>query len=85
MVAYFNDSKLDRLNIIQRAQVIHYLLDERDRYAGVEQVKTESMYIYFIDKSIDIIKCMGESDTKASPMHAVNHKNIQLEDFNWLI
>ena len=79
--SYFNDGQIDSVQARYNAESIYYLLDEQDKYLGVNQQQSEILDFYFKDKQLE--KIVGRMDVKGTtyPMGQVNHTSIRLSGY----
>lgn len=81
LYAYFTNGQLDSMQAKNNAQSIYYLLDDGDRYLGVNQQQSDVLDFYFKDKQLQ--KIVGRQDIKGTtyPMRQVDHNSIRLRGY----
>ena len=81
LFAYFTDGEMDSVQSRYNAQSIYYLLDEQEKYLGVNQQQSEILDFYFENKQL--LKIVGRMDVQGTtyPMGQVNHTSIRLPGY----
>lgn len=84
MEAWFHEGQLDSLSAEGNAKGIFYLLDEDNKYIGVNQQESRTLNFYFSNRELQRI--VGKNDVvgRMYPMQKVDHEKIKLKDFKWL-
>ena len=79
------DPALRRIAVEGNAESIYYVLDEQQRYIGVNQIVCSQMLIHFGDNQVAGIRFYTEPKASLTPMRQVNHKTLRLEGYRWEI
>ncbi len=85
ITAWFEDGRVDYVDVEGNAQAVYYLTDEAGAYVGVNETESSSMRIAFERQKIATIR-FNRPNPKGtiSPMGEVDHQSIRLEGFEWL-
>lgn len=81
---WFTGGQLDSIKARGDARSVFYMLDEHNKYLGVNTQNSRILDFYFLDKELN--KIVGRNDVvgKTYPMREVNHESIRLKGFEWL-
>lgn len=81
---WFTAGQLDSIKARGDARSVFYMLDEHNKYIGVNTQNSRILDFYFLDKELN--KIVGRNDVvgKTYPMREVNHEAIRLRGFDWL-
>lgn len=81
---WFTTGQLDSIKARGDARSVFYMLDDHNKYIGVNTQNSRVLDFYFLDKELN--KIVGRSDVvgKTYPMREVNHEAIRLKGFQWL-
>lgn len=85
MVAYFNDSELDRLDVDGNGESIYYALDEEKEFLGVNHVVCGNMKMYVVDGDMNLVKFYDRPIATFTPPHLLEGSKIKLDGFSWQI
>ncbi|GAB5550994.1 MAG: OstA-like protein [Saprospiraceae bacterium] len=85
ITAFFKDGELDRLRVEGNAETVYYVKDDNGAYIGVDQSACSKMVIFFKEGEIDVIKFLKEPNSVLYPMTEVDHDNLRLKGFQWLL
>lgn len=85
ITAFLKDGALDRLRVEGNAETVYYVKDEEGAYIGVDQSACSKMVIYFEEGEIEKIKFLQEPNSVLYPMTEVDHENLRLKGFQWLL
>lgn len=84
MLAQFRKNKLNSLDVDGNGEAIYYLVDEQERYMGVNDVDCVNMRILFIDNQVNQIKFYKKPVSVMYPMGQAPHQSLRLKGFKWL-
>jgi hypothetical protein len=84
MLAFFNENKIQNLDIKSNGKAIYYAKDDQQRYMGVNDVNCTDMNMYFSDNKIVRIKFTVEPKSVLYPMGMTDHNALRLKEFKWL-
>lgn len=81
LYAYFTNGQVDSMQAKGNARSIYYLLDDGEKYLGVNQQESDILDFYFKDKQL--LKIVGRQDVKGTtyPMRQVDHNAIRLRGY----
>lgn len=85
IVGTFKEKALDQMKVNGNAQCIYYMLDDDKAYIGVNQTDCTLILFQFENKKIKNIRFYTEPKSILSPMDKVDHEQIKLKGFKWLI
>jgi lipopolysaccharide export system protein LptA len=85
IVGKFKDKSLENLKVNKSAQCIYYMLDDENAYIGVNQTDCSLMIFSFENKKIKNIRFYTQPKSVLTPMGEINHENIRLKGFKWLL
>lgn len=77
----FTEGQLDSLQARYNVENVYYLLDEENKYAGVNKQKSEILDIYFKEKQVDKIVSRVDVTGTTFPMGQVDHNSIRLSNY----
>lgn len=80
----FKDNELRYIDITSNVQSIYYIKDDNNAYSGVAEVFSSSLRMIFKDGEMDDIKYYTQPNGTIHPM-TINHMNMRLPAFEWLI
>ena len=87
--AYFLKGKMDHLRAKGNAETIYYGTDDRNKFVGVNQANCDVIDMYFEkvkdDSKPQRIVLRNNLQGTATPMGQVNHDELRLRGFHWLI
>lgn len=66
-----------------QAEYIYYLLDENNRYIGVNKSSSDIIEMYFVNREPETLKLFNAVKANTSPMGMVDHESIKLRGFKW--
>lgn len=66
-----------------QAEYVYYLLDENNRYIGVNKSSSDIIEMYFLNREPETLKLFNAVKANTSPMGMVDHENIKLRGFKW--
>jgi len=86
LTGYFKDNTITKMVVFPNAESIYYPRNDKDgSYLGVDQSKSQSMYIYFEDQKIKRISLYQEPHETITPLDQVDLSTMKLSRFKWLI
>jgi lipopolysaccharide export system protein LptA len=86
MYGYFNDGRLERMEVQGNGESIYYAKDDSDAYIGVNKVICSNMVIYFSsDRKVDRIFFLTEPDAGLYPINQFPQAESKLKNFKWFI
>lgn len=79
--AYLTNGEIDSMRAKYNAESVYYIVDERNRFVGVNKLKSDVLDFYFQKRSLE--KVIGRKDVEGTtyPMGQVNHTDIRLRSF----
>lgn len=80
---FFKDSNLDLLKVEGNAESIYFGQDAEEAFLGVNRATSSKIWIYFMEKEIDRIKFIGQSNATFTPIQDVNLSDFLLSGFKW--
>lgn len=66
-----------------QAEYIYYLVDEENKYIGVNKSSSDVIEMYFVNKEPYELKLFNAVKANMSPMGQIDHDNIKLRGFKW--
>jgi lipopolysaccharide export system protein LptA len=85
LMAYFHKNTITKMDILPNSEAIYYSKDEKGAYLGVNQAKSEKMYVYFDEQKIMKILFVKDFTQTMTPMEKANLPETRLSRFKWLI
>ncbi|HEY0299385.1 MAG TPA: OstA-like protein [Arachidicoccus sp.] len=81
---WFTYGQLDSIKARGDAHSVFYMLDDGNRYIGVNTQTSRILDFYFLEKELN--KIVGRNDVvgKTYPMRQVNHESLRLKGFQWM-
>lgn len=83
--AFFEDSKIYRMDVDGDAQIVYYLTDDDKAYIGVNTTEASNMSFLFTDNKISDIRNYREPKSKVLPMRKTDHDALKVKGFIWNI
>ena len=80
---WFTAGELDSIAATGNAQSVFYMMDENNKYIGVNTQTSRILDFYFVNKELNKIAGRREVVGKSYPMQQVNHEAIRLKGFQW--
>jgi len=81
--AFFDSTSLTRTEVNGNAEAIYYIMDEAQRYVGVNKTACSAMVLHFDRGAVRKIRFLSAPEGKMQPMKAVDHESFKLEGFRW--
>lgn len=66
-----------------QAEYIYYLIDEENKYIGVNKSSSDVIEMYFVNKEPYELKLFNAIKANMSPMGQIDHESIKLRGFKW--
>ena len=66
-----------------QSRAIYYLLDEQERYLGVNKVESSRMKIGVVNRQVERIHFFEEPKATMYPMKQVVHEDLRVPNFRW--
>lgn len=85
MVAYFQDSKLKRVDVLGNAESVYYALEGDTAVTGVNKAVSATMALRFADSKLQTITFVTNPDASFIPPHELKEEDQKLKGFRWLI
>ena len=86
ITGYFKDGKIDILKTKgSPAQNVYYAEDENKKLVGVNQSAADLINIEFKDDKPERVVFVNNLQGTMFPINQVNHKELQVKNFKWLI
>lgn len=87
LVAYFNDNKIDLVDVSGNGESIYFVLDEENTnlLIGMNKIMCSNMKIAFDNNTVQKISFYTSPDGSFVPPHELKEKDKVLEDFQWYI
>lgn len=85
MVAYFQDSKLRKVNVLGNAESLYYALENDTATTGLNKAVSANMVMRFADSKLQTISFLTEPDASFIPPHEFKPEDEKLKGFQWLI
>lgn len=85
LMAYFHKNTITKMDVLPNSEAIYYSKDEKGAYLGVNQAKSEKMYVYFDDQKIMKILFVKDFAQTMTPLEKANLPETRLSRFKWLI
>ncbi|MFZ4542682.1 MAG: OstA-like protein [Saprospiraceae bacterium] len=84
IVAYFIESKVNRMKVDGNAESIYYATDDKEAYIGINKVKCSEMMIHWGNNKVEKIDFFSQPKGNITPIKSVrNFDNYKLPGFNW--
>ena len=84
ILAFFQDSKLQRLDASGNAEAVYYARDEKDAYIGVNHTSCSEMVLRITDNQIQRITFLAQPTAKLLPMGQTDHETLKLKGFRYI-
>jgi len=81
--SWFTAGQLDSIAATGNAQSVFYMIDDNNKYIGVNTQTSRILNFYFVDKELYKIAGRKEVTGKSYPMRQVNHEALRLKGFKW--
>ena len=86
MTAFFEENKIDKVNVDGNGESLYYALDETDTYlVGMNKILCSNMVIRFIENQVDNMSFYVKPDAKFIPPHELEAPEKTLKGFHWRI
>ncbi|CAN5572106.1 OstA-like protein [soil metagenome] len=82
MVAFFRDSRIDRVNVYGNGESIYYVLEDT-LTMGMNRSLSSNMLIKFKDNKADRITFYTKPDASFIPPHEIKAPDTRLQGFKW--
>lgn len=82
MVAFFKDSRIDRVNVFGNGESIYYVLEDT-LTMGMNRSLSSNMLIKFKDNKADRITFYTKPDASFIPPHEIKAPDTRLQGFQW--
>ncbi len=82
---YFKEGNIDNLRAKGSAASIYYAVDDDSAFIGVNQSTADIIDMYFQNKQPQKVVFRNDLKGTTFPMNQVNHTEIRLRGFRWLI
>ncbi len=83
--AFFEESKIYRMDVDGDAQIVYYITDDEKAYSGVNTTEASNMSFLLKDNKITDIRNFREPKSKVLPMKKTDHEAIKVKGFIWNI
>lgn len=83
MIAYFKDSKIDKVNVIGNGESIYYALEEDTVMVGMNKIICSNMLIKFKEAQMHTISFYTNPDASFFPPHEILEPDTRLGNFKW--
>lgn len=80
---FFKDSNLELLKAEGNAESVYFGQNEQEEFLGINRATSSKIWIYFIEKEINRIKFIGQSDATFTPIQKANLSEFVLNGFKW--
>ncbi len=81
---YFTENELQYIDFKSNVQSIYYIKDDENAYTGVAEISSASLRIFLNDGEMKVTTYYAQPTGSVLPM-TVNHLNMRLPEFDWLI
>lgn len=86
IVGLFKNGKIDILKTKgSPAQNVYYAQDEQNRLVGVNQSRADAIHVEFLNDKPNRVLFINDLNGTMFPLNQVNHKEIQVKGFKWLV
>jgi lipopolysaccharide export system protein LptA len=85
MVAYFQDSKLRKVDVLGNAESLYYALENDTATTGLNKAVSANMVMRFAESKLQTISFLNQPDASFIPPHELKEEDKQLKGFQWLI
>ncbi|GAB2958521.1 OstA-like protein [Hymenobacter coalescens] len=85
MVAYFQDSKLRKVNVLGNAESLYYALENDTATTGLNKAVSANMVLRFAESKLQTISFLTNPDASFIPPHELKPEDEKLKGFQWLI
>lgn len=83
MIAFFEDQKLNRLEVIGNAKSVYFVGEDGKIPVGMNYAVCSNMTLQVIDNKVEEITFREEPEATLYPMNAINSKLKMLDNFRW--
>lgn len=83
MVAYFDSSRIKRVEVLENAESIYYALQEDTATNGLNKAEAVNMTIRFKNQKVKTISFYKKPKALFIPIHEINDDVIRLRGFKW--
>lgn len=83
MVAYFDSSRITRVDVLENAESIYYALQEDTATNGLNKAEATNMTIRFKNQKVKTISFYKNPKALFIPVHEINDDVIRLRGFKW--
>lgn len=83
--AFFDDSKIYRIDVDGNARIVYYMTDNEKAYTGVNTTEASTMSFFLKDNKITDIRNYKEPKSVVLPMRKTNHEELKVKGFLWNI
>ena len=84
MTGYFKDNELKRVFVEGNSEAIYYLLDDNDKYIGINKIQSSNIRIKLKEREINKITFLQKPQATVHPIKGSNPENFRFPGFNWL-
>jgi lipopolysaccharide export system protein LptA len=85
MVAYFQNSKLRKVDVLGNAESLYYALENDTATTGLNKAVSATMALRFAENKLQTITFQTNPDASFIPPHELKEDDKKLKGFQWLV
>ncbi len=84
MTGYFEDNKLNRINVNGNGQTIYYIRNGKKQLTGVNRAECSDLIIFVNESKVEKITLLNKPDATLYPIQELPPQDLRLKGFEWL-
>ncbi|NNK69869.1 MAG: hypothetical protein HKO96_05275 [Flavobacteriaceae bacterium] len=83
LIGLFKENDIYRIDILNNAESIYYLRNEKNELVGIDKSKSGNMKIWITDNTIDEVRKLNQIDGTTYPENEFDEREKLLSGFDW--
>jgi lipopolysaccharide export system protein LptA len=83
ILAYFKQSRLNRIDVLGNAESLYYALDGDTAVSGINKMLSATMRLSFVESQLRTISVLTNPDATFVPLHEVKEEDTRLKGYRW--
>jgi len=83
ILAYFKQSRINRIDVLGNAESIYYALDGDTAMTGVNKSLSGTIRVSFAENKMQKISLLAKPEATFIPPHELNEENTRLKGYRW--
>jgi hypothetical protein len=83
ILAYFKQSRINRIDVLGNAESIYYALDGDTAMTGVNKSLSGTIRVSFAENKMQRITLLAKPEAAFIPPHELNDENTRLKGYRW--